>query len=110
MTENRLPVIGRHAGTFAVAPYIPVALGVRLRTLGFDEPGMLVRGVVHYHIHEDPDLPLFGLSHQPVEIRHGAVLGIYRLVVRDVVSEIDLWGGVDGRQPDRINTQALQII
>ncbi len=71
---------------------------------------MLVRGVVHHHVHDDADLPLFGFGHQPVEIRHGAVLGIDRLVVGNVVTEIYLGRGIDGRQPDGVDAQALEVI
>ena len=47
---------------------------------------------------------------KPVEISHGAVLGIDRFVVGNVVAEIDLGRGIDGRQPDGVDAQALEVI
>ena len=110
MAKDRLPVIRRFSGTLAVAPYVPVTLGVGLRALGLDEPGMLVGSVVHHHVHDDADLPFFGFGYQAVEIRHGAVLGIDRLVVGDVVAEIYLGRGIDGREPDGVDSEVLEVI
>src|ERR1700691_4289606 len=110
MAEGRLPVIRGDTGGLAITPYIPVTFGVGLRALRLDEPRMLVRSVVHDHVHDDADFSLLSLGEQPVKIRHGAVLGIDRLIVGDVVSEIDLGRRIDGREPDCVYAQALEVI
>ena len=71
---------------------------------------MLVRGVVHHHIHQHPDVTLACLRHQPVKVRQRAVLRIDILVVRDVVAEVHLWRRIHRRQPDRIHSQLFQIV
>ena len=71
---------------------------------------MLVRGVVHHHIHEDANVSLLGFGYESVKISESAILWVDVLVVGDVVTKIDLWGGIDGRKPDSIDTKRLQII
>ena len=71
---------------------------------------MLVRGVVGHDVHDDADFSLFRLGHQPVEISHGAVLGIDRFVVGDVVAKVNLRRGIDGRQPDGVDSQPLNVV
>src|ERR1035438_5277437 len=70
---------------------------------------MPVRGVIDHEIEQDADIPLPGFGHQPVEIRHGAVLRIDALVVGDVVTEVYLWGRKEGSDPDAVDAQILQI-
>jgi hypothetical protein len=50
------------------------------------------------------------LGHQPVEVGQRAVLRIDVLVVGDVVAEVHLRRGIDGRQPDRVHAQFLQVV
>ncbi len=71
---------------------------------------MLVRGVVHHHVHDDADVALVGLGDQAVEVGEGAVLRIDVLVVGDVVAEVDLRRGIDGREPDGVDAELLQIV
>ena len=56
------------------------------------------------------DVALVGLGHQAVEVRQRAVLRIDVLVVGDVVAEIDLRRGIDGREPDRVDAEFLQVV
>ena len=67
---------------------------------------MFVRRMVHHHVHNDADISLLRLGNQTVEVGQGAVGWVDILVVRDVVAEIDLWRGIDGREPDAHRHQA----
>src|SRR5690242_5333561 len=49
-------------------------------------------------------------AQQAVEIRHRAELGIYRFVVADVVSEINLRRGIERCYPDGLHSQALEVV
>ncbi|MPM68562.1 hypothetical protein SDC9_115495 [bioreactor metagenome] len=52
---------------------------------------MLVGGVVHHQIHDDPDPPFVGTVDQPLHIVHRAETAVDAPVVADVVSVVDLW-------------------
>ena len=75
VSKGALPVVGRDAGSLAIAPDVPVALGIVARAFGLDEPRMLVRGVVHDHIHDDADVSLLRFGDKLVEVREVTVLG-----------------------------------
>src|ERR1700728_948200 len=71
---------------------------------------MLVRSVVQDHVHDDADIALLCFSHEPVEVGHGAVLGIDPDIVRDVVAEVNLRRGVDRTEPDGVHAEGLQVV
>jgi hypothetical protein len=71
---------------------------------------MLVRGVIHHHVHDDANISLLRFSQQPVKVGHGAIGGIDRDIIRDVVAEVDLRRGVDRTQPDGIHPKSLQVV
>ena len=54
------------------------------------EPGMLIRGVIQHHVQQHADAAFLGLCHQAIKVRQRSVLGIDILIVRNVVTEIDL--------------------
>ena len=51
-----------------IKPHIPVALGVITAGTGFDEPWMLVGGVVEHHVKDHPDAALVGSVQKMFEI------------------------------------------
>jgi hypothetical protein len=53
---------------------------------------------------------LFRLGHQPVKVLQRAVLRVDVLVVGDVVAEIHLRRGINGREPDGVDAQFLQVV
>src|ERR1035438_4083651 len=55
-------------------------------------------------------MPLAGLGDQAVKVGQGAVLGVYILVIRDVIAEVDLRRGIAGSEPDGVNAQLLQVV
>ena len=93
VAEPGLPVVGI-AAVLAVAPDVPVTLGIGLGGAGLLEPGVLVGGVVEDDVHDDADVVFFGGLEELVEVAHGAVLGVDGLVVGDVVAEVDLGRGI----------------
>ena len=57
---------------------------------------MLIRGVVHDHIHDDADVSFLRFGDKLVEVREITVLGVDIFVVGDVVTKVNL-----GRRVDR---------
>ena len=110
VAEPGLPVVGRLAGAFAVAPDVPVALGIGARGAGFDEPRMFVGGVVRNEVHDHADVASFRFLHQAIEIGHGAVLRIDGGVVGDVVAEVHLRRRIHRRDPDGVDAEVFQVV
>ena len=108
--EDRQPVVGRPPEPPAVAPHVPVRLGVVSRRARFQEPLVPLRGVVHHQVRDYPDVAFPGLGHQLVEVRHGPVLRVDSHVVGNVISEIHLRRGKERRDPDRVHAQAAQVV
>src|SRR5438874_616881 len=73
-------------------------------------PGVTVRGVIHYKVHDDADAALLAFAHQPVEVGECSVLRIDVLVIRDVVAEIDLGRGITRSNPNCIDAELFQIV
>ena len=68
--ENAGPVVGRLVAVFSLAVAEDVAFARRAPGLcgeGFDEPGVLVAGVVGHQVHRDLDAPPVGLGDEQVE-------------------------------------------
>src|SRR5262249_26864598 len=74
------------------------------------EPRMLIGGVIEDQIHEDSDVALFGFTHEPIEVGHGAVHGVDGGVVGDVVAEVNLRRGIHRGEPDGSNVQILEVV
>ena len=76
---------------FLRGPQIPVAmLGFRIgaRVL---KPGMRVRGVIHYQIHQHSNAALIASVSKLHEVAKRAVLWIYAVIVGDIISAIAAW-------------------
>ena len=108
--KRRYPVVRRLVGAFAVAPDVPVALGIVARRLRLDEPRMLVGRVIDHEVQNDPDAVLLAQLLQPVEVRQRAILRVDVFVVGDVISEVNLRRREARRNPDRIHPERVQII
>ena len=79
--EGGSPVIWGLAGSFAVAPDVPVTVLRGARGLRVLEPLVLVGSMVDHEIENHPNATLPGGGYEGVKICHGAVHGIDRLVV-----------------------------
>ena len=106
-------LVWRDAGVrsgFAVIPHIPVMPWIVAGTGCFDEPLVLVRGMVQDHVQQHSDVTLLAFGDKAIHIAHRAVLWIHRFVVRYVIPEIDLWRRIHRRDPDCVYTQMLQVV
>ena len=115
VAEERLPVVGGLPGlvarfALAIAPHVPIAIRIVARGARLDEPLVLIRGVVHHHVHDHADVAFVCLGNQAVEVGQRAVLRIDVAVVRDVVAEVDLRRRIDGSEPDGVDSQVFQVI
>jgi hypothetical protein len=68
-----------------------------------------IRRVVEHDVddHANPAPVRFG--EEPIEVGQAAEMPIDRLVIADVVSEVDLRRRVERRHPDRVNAEVLQV-
>ena len=108
--EFRQPVVRRPAVRLPDrARCTSRACGLSREAPAFDEPGMLVGGVVRHQIEDDLEPALMRGVYQRVEIRHRAEQRIDAGIVGDVVAEIGHRRGKDRRQPDRVDAERLQI-
>ncbi len=108
--ESRDPVVRRPAVGLAVAPHVPVTLLRGARALRVEKPLVLVGGVVHHEVEDDPDAAAPCLGDQMIEIAEGAVHRIDVFVVGHVVAEVHLRGRKAGGDPDRVDAELLQVV
>ena len=87
--EAGAPIVGR-AAVLAVAPDIPIALGIVEAGAGFDEPGVQVRGVVEYQVEDHAHAARVGGVEEGLEIVQCAVFGSHAGVIADVVAAVKL--------------------
>ena len=107
--EFRQPVARRPAVRRRIAPDVPVALWIVARTPAFDEPGMLIGGMVGHEIEDDSEPSGMRGVCQRLEVGHRAEQRIDPCVIGDVITEIGHRRGKDRRQPNRVNAERLQI-
>ncbi len=103
MAKPRLPVVGRLALPFAVAPDVPVALRICARRTRFLKPRMLVRCVIRHKIHDYANAALPRFTDQSIKIRESAVERIDSRVIRNVIAEIHQGRRVHRANPDGID-------
>ena len=103
--DPRLPV-----PLVVVAPDVPVGFRVGAVLAGLAEPWVLVAGVVHDQVGDDPDPPPVGVVHQLGHVSYLSVLGQDGPVVRDVVTAVAQRGLVEGQQPNAVDAQPLQVV
>ncbi len=114
--EERAPVVGLgpgRAGLHALArrtPPVPVAPGVGTAGARPAEPGVLVRGVVHHQVHDDPQAPVVRRGQQPVEVLERPEHRVDVLVVADVVAVVVLGRAVHGREPHDVDAQGHEVV
>lgn len=106
-------LVGRYSGLGhgeAVIPDVPVCLAVLVRTGRVLEPLVLIGRVVQHHIDNDPHPPALCLAGEPIEVGQGPKLWVDILMIRYVVTEIDLRRRVERRNPDRADAEMLQVV
>jgi hypothetical protein len=81
-----------HAGVgpalVIVVPDVPVRLGIVAARTRLYEPRVLVAGVVHDQIGNDPDTPAVGILQEGDEVADAPVVGVHVEEVTDVVAAV----------------------
>src|ERR1017187_7831235 len=98
------PVIG------LVAPQIPAPLWILARRSTFNEPGVLVRGVIRHEIEDHSKTTEMNLCQQAVEILHRSKDRIDAAIIRHIVAKIGHRRRVDRRDPDGVNPKSHKVI
>ena len=93
-----------------VGPDVEVAVGAVGLGPARLEPRVLVARVVHHEVGDDADAARVGLRDELGELRQRAELRQHRLVVGDVVAAVAQRRGVEGRQPQAVDTEPLQVV
>ena len=93
-----------------ISPYVPVRLGIRGVLSRFQEPRVLIRGVVHHHVCNHANPTAVRLFDQVGCIISGPKIWVHGQEVRDVIPAISQRGLIKGQQPQAVNAQPLQII
>src|SRR4029079_11601320 len=110
-TEERRPVVWLPEAPEpvgdAVAPQIPVAVRAGRVAPRLLEPAMGRGGVVHHQVEHDPDAPAMRLGDEAIEVGEGPEDRVDRVVIGDVVADIEAGRRVDRREPDRIDAERL---
>ena len=76
----------------------------------FLKPGMLVGGVIHDEIDQNPNTSLPASLRELDEISERAVAGINSVIVGNVIAIVAPWRGLKGKQPDGGYAETLQVI
>ncbi|MCY1365290.1 hypothetical protein D9M69_521300 [compost metagenome] len=108
--EDREPVGGRRAVGLGVGPHVPVGLGVVARAAAFGEPGVLVGGVREHLVDDELQAQRMHACAHRVEVGQRAVQRIDRAIVGHVVAEVLHGGAEEGRDPDRVDAQAGDVV
>ena len=71
---------------------------------------MLIGGMVHHQIHDQPHIAPVHLGQQLFKILHGTEFRHYLVVITYIVAIVVIGRIVDGGQPQSIHAQLFQII
>ena len=103
-----------HAGfgpaMVVVAPHVPVGPWVGAILPALLEPRVLVAGVVHHHVGDDPHVAPVRLLDQLHHVAQRAVLGQHGEEVADVVAAVAQRRLVEGQEPDAVDAEPLQVV
>jgi hypothetical protein len=108
--EHRLPVVGGRTVRLGIVPDVPVGIGVVAALAALLEPGMPVAGMrpdlVDDHLQAERVRP----RDERVEIRERAEDRVDVAIVGNVIAEVGHRRPEEGRQPDRLDAQAGDMI
>ena len=71
---------------------------------------MLVARVVRHQVQQDPDPPAARVGHQAVEVVQGPEVGMDGTEVRDVVAPVRVGRRGDGREPEAVDAEPLEMV
>src|ERR1035441_2520510 len=98
------PIIG------LVAPQIPAPFWILAKRSTFNEPGMMVRGVIRHEIEDHSKTAEMNLCQQAVEILHRSKDRIDAAIIQHIVAKIGHGRRVDRRDPDGVNPKPHKVI
>ena len=108
--ESGHPVVGDFLSVLASALAPNVKVGVRLDfSATLFEPVVLVGRVVDNQVHNHAHTERVRLFEHLLELVESAVFGIDILVIGDVVAVVRLRRNVQGREPNRVASEALYV-
>ena len=108
--EIARPVIrGTFSSILAIHPDVIIVIRAIL-VLARLEPRVAIRGVIRDKIHDNSHAPFLRLGDQAVEILHRSIFRVDFVIIRDVVTDVELRAFVDRAQPKDIDPQILQVI
>ncbi|GAA3296012.1 hypothetical protein GCM10020295_24640 [Streptomyces cinereospinus] len=93
-----------------VGPHVVVAVGAVGVAARLLEPRVLVAGVVHDEVDDDAHAALVGGVDELHEVGEVAELGQYGGVVGDVVAAVAQGGLEEGRQPEAVDAEPLEVV
>ncbi len=108
--EHADPVVRQAAIRLWVTPHVPVGLRVVARRSRFGEPRVSIAGVIRDVVDEDSNVPLVRGGHQSIEVGERAEDGIHVRVIGHVVAEVGHRRGIEGRDPDGVDTQPGEVV
>lgn len=108
--ESRQPVVRYRAVFLRIGPDIPVRLRIVGGELALLKPGMPLGCMRQHLIHDHPDAAPMCRLHQPVEILKRPHLRRDIAIIRDVIAEVAIGRGIEGRKPDRLCAERRHMV
>ena len=93
-----------------LAPHVVVGERRGRGAPGGLKPRMLIGGVVHDEIGDDPEAPRVGGVEERAELGHRPVRGMERVEIGDVVPVVAQGGGVHGQEPQAVDAEIPQVV
>ncbi len=107
--EYGQPVVGRLLAV-ALAPEIIIVIRIVGALAALLEPFVLAGGMIDNEIHKDLHAAFMSLFENHFEIVESAEFGIDILIIGNIVAVVAVGGGINRREPDAVNAEALDII
>ena len=71
---------------------------------------MLVGGVIEHQVEDDVDVSLMCFAYETVKVLQITKLWVDGVVIRDIITKIDIRRGGNRREPDAVDTKLLQVV
>ena len=108
--EDRLPIVGRRAVGLGIVPDVPIGAGVVAAGPAFLEPRVPVAGVRPDLIDDDLHAERVRAGDERVEVGKRAEDRVDVAIIGHVIAEIGHRRPEEGRQPDRLDAQARDMV
>ena len=112
--EHARPVVRRQAAAaarpLALAPVVIVVVRVVLALPAFEEPSVLVRGVVDDQVHKHPHPARVRAVEHLAEDVEIAVVGVDVHIVGNIIAVVGVRRREERRKPDCVNVQGFDVV